>query len=123
MCRTLSFGLIVLALSTSPLSAQLVPQEENSASREEASRLLKEATELAARIESPLYRSVFFVRLGETYWHAGDKASSAKSFDKGLKILDTLPQENPEQDLRDSYRASIAAARADANDIEGAQQM
>jgi hypothetical protein len=120
--KALSFGLIAGSFFFTTLPAQRTLQQEDADSRSQARRLLQEAFELATQIESADDRSMVFRRIGEASWRFGDKATAAESFDKALKILAMLPQENPYQDRREFERAMIAMIRARLGDIDGAQQ-
>lgn len=122
MYKSLFFGVLFFVFLTSPLSAQHVSQQAASDNRARIYSLLKEATRVVTQIESSSDRFVVLARIGDVSWRAGQKMAATESFDKAVKIVDTLPQENPDQDLRDEYRASIARARAQAGDIKGAQQ-
>jgi hypothetical protein len=121
MYKPVSFGLIA-TFFIATLPAHRVMQEEGADLNAEARHLLKEAAELANQIESPSDRLMVFEHIASTSWRAGDKVGAADSFDKALKIVATLPQENPYQDIRDFYRENIAVDRAQLGDIEGAQQ-
>jgi tetratricopeptide (TPR) repeat protein len=120
--KAVSFGLILATFFFTPVTAHPVHQQEDADTRVNVRRILIEATELAIQIESPFDRSVVYARIGDASLRAGDTETSADSFEKALKILDTLPQENSAQDRRDYYRASIASVRARGGDIDGAQQ-
>lgn len=122
MFKVLSLGLITVTCLFTTLPSHRVLPQGDADTRAEVRRLLKEATELALQIDSPLDRAVVFARIGSASWRAGDNVTAAESFDKALKIVDALPQESPDQDRRDTYRAGIAGTRAQAGDILGAQQ-
>lgn len=121
MYKSVSFGLIATVFIAT-LPAHRVMQEEGADLNAEARHLLKEAAELANQIESPSDRLMVFEHIASISWRAGDKSTAAASFDNALKIVATLPQENPYQDIREFYRAKIAVTRAQLGDVEGAQQ-
>jgi hypothetical protein len=121
MYKPVSFGLIA-TFFIATLPAHRVMQEEGADLNAEARHLLKEAAELANQIESPSDRLMVFEHIARTSWRAGDKATAADSFDKALKVVATLPQVNPYQDIREFYRAKFAVTRAELGDVEGAQQ-
>jgi tetratricopeptide (TPR) repeat protein len=122
MYKALSFGLIAVTFFFATLPAHRVMQQEGADLNAEARHLLKEAAELATQIQSPYDRLMVFEHIAGASWRAGDKATAADSFDKALKIVATLPQENPYQDIREFDRARIAIVRAQLGDIDGAQQ-
>ena len=122
MHRALPFGLILAILSCPHLSARRAPEQADIDDRAEVRRLLKEASELATQTETARDRALVFVRIGETSWKAGDKTIAAESFDRALKIVETLPRENFYDDPRETFRASIASLRARGGDIDGARQ-
>lgn len=108
MYKAVSFGLIA-TFFIATLPAHCLMQEEGADLNGEGRHLLKEAAEFANQIESPSDRIMVFEHIASTSWTAGDKATAADSFDKALKIVATLPQENPYQDIREFYRAKFAA--------------
>lgn len=120
--KSLSLGMIAVILFFTMPPVDPVLGQEGVDTPTKVRHLLQEANGLVAQIKSLEDQWVVLSRIGETSWRAGDKTTATESFDKALKIVDVLPQEDPDLDLRDSYRESIAILRARVGDIEGAQE-
>jgi hypothetical protein len=121
MNKALSFGPTAIFFFTS-LPALHFMQQESTDPRAEVHHLLTEANDLVTEIESAGDRAGVFKQIGAASWKAGDKETAAESYNKALKDIATIRQENPDQDIREFDRAMIAIDRARADDLDGALQ-
>jgi hypothetical protein len=79
---------------------------------------LTEAARLTGHVESVQDRMVVSLRLGLANWKSGDRTSAKINFDEALKLVESFPA----QHSTDFYRQSIAEARMEVGDVEGADR-
>jgi len=85
----------------------------------EVRSLLTEAAKLTGQVEVLRDRMVVSVRLGLANWKSGDSTSAKINFDKALECVDSF---RPQEQFADFYRQSIAEARMEVGDGEGADR-
>ena len=85
----------------------------------EVRSLLTEAARLAGQVQSPRDRMVVLVRLALATWKSGDSTSAKINFDEALDLVDDFP---PQEHFADFYRQSVAEARMEVGDVEGADR-
>ncbi|PYU47390.1 MAG: hypothetical protein DMG54_01165 [Acidobacteria bacterium] len=81
--------------------------------------ILTEVTKLTPQVEDLLDRMVVLLRLGLANWKSGDSTSAKLNFDEAVKLIDDFP---PQEQFADFYRQSIAEARMEVGDVEGADR-
>src|SRR6267378_4096297 len=81
--------------------------------------LLTEAARLTGQVESLRDRTVVLVRLVLANWESGDSTTAKTNFDEALELVDGFP---PQEHFADFYRQSIAEARMEVGDVEGADR-
>src|SRR5216684_1729380 len=85
----------------------------------EVRSLLTEAARLSGQVESLRDRMVVLVRPALATWKSGDSTSAKINFDEALDLVDGFP---PQEHFADFYRQSIAEARMEVGDVEGADR-
>ena len=85
----------------------------------EVRSLLTEAARLTGQVESLRDRMVVLVRLALATWKSGDSTSAKINFDEALDLVDGFP---PHEHFADFYRQSVAEARMEVGDVEGADR-
>ena len=85
----------------------------------EVRSLLTEATRLTGQVEGLRDRMVVSVRLALAKWKSGDSTSAKINFDEALQLVDDFPAQ---EHFADFYRQSIAEARMEEGDVEGADR-
>jgi hypothetical protein len=109
---------LVLTLVFVCSSARCIGQEKVRSDAEVRS-LLTEATKLTGQVESLRDRMVVLVQLALANWKSGDSTTAKTNFGEALKCVDGFP---PQEDFADFYRQSIAQARMEVGDVEGADR-
>jgi tetratricopeptide (TPR) repeat protein len=85
----------------------------------EVRSLLTEAARLAGQVENLRDRMVVLVQLALANWKSGDSTSAKTNFDEALELVDGFP---PQEHFSDFYRQSVAEARMEVGDVEGADR-
>jgi tetratricopeptide (TPR) repeat protein len=78
-----------------------------------------EAAKLTGQVEGLRDRMVVLVRLGLANWKSGDAATAKINFDEALECVDGFP---PQEQFADFYRQSVAEARMEVGNVEGADR-
>ncbi len=88
-------------------------------SDKEVQSLLTEAARLTGQVESLRDRMMVLVRLALATGKSGDSTTAKINFDEALECVDGFP---PQEHFADFHRQSIAEARMEVGDVEGADR-
>jgi tetratricopeptide (TPR) repeat protein len=111
-------GALVLTLILVCWSGLCLGQDEIR-SDAEVRNLLAEAAKLTGQVEGLRDRMVVSVRLGLANWKSGDSNSAKINFDGALECVDGFP---PQEQFAAFYQQSVAEARMEVGDVEGADR-